>query len=241
MSMIEINNLRKAFDKIDVVNINHLSIEGGEIIGLVGNNGAGKTTLLRLILDLYKAEEGSVFSKGKNVYCSEHWKIYTGSYLDASFLIDFYTPEEFFYFSGYLYDIAKDEIDRRLGAFQNFMNGEIIGNGKYIRNLSSGNRQKVGIIASILIRPEILILDEPFNFLDPSSQIMLKQLLIDLNKEKSSTIILSSHNLNHLADISSRVILMEKGVIIKDISNSIDSVSEIANYFTNQVSNKGQL
>jgi len=239
--MIEITNLRKAFNKIDVVNINKLSIQKGEVIGLVGNNGAGKTTLLRLMLDLYKADSGLVSSKGINVYFSEHWKIYTGSYLDSSFLIDFYTPEEFFNFIGNLYGISKEDVNKRLALFQSFMNGEIIGNGKYIRNLSSGNRQKVGIIASIIMQPEIIILDEPFNFLDPSSQIILIQLLIDLNKKKSSTIILSSHNLNHIADVSSRIILMEKGEIIKDISNIEHSDNEISNYFTNQIKSEGEV
>jgi ABC-2 type transport system ATP-binding protein len=227
--MIEITNLRKAFNKIDVVNINKLSIQKGEVIGWVG------------MLDLYKADSGLVSSKGINVYFSEHWKIYTGSYLDSSFLIDFYTPEEFFNFIGNLYGISKEDVNKRLALFQSFMNGEIIGNGKYIRNLSSGNRQKVGIIASIIMQPEIIILDEPFNFLDPSSQIILIQLLIDLNKKKSSTIILSSHNLNHIADVSSRIILMEKGEIIKDISNIEHSDNEISNYFTNQIKSEGEV
>jgi ABC-2 type transport system ATP-binding protein len=233
--MLEIRNLKKSFNKTHAVNIDKLLIKSGEIIGLLGNNGAGKTTLMRLILDLYKSDNGFILSKGINVYCSEHWKFYTGSYLDPSFIIDFYTPEEFFYFSAYLYGITKEEVDVRLKLFDNFMSDEVIGKKKYIRDLSSGNKQKVGIIASILIQPEILILDEPFNFLDPSSQIILKEILIDLNKKKSTIIILSSHNLNHISDLSSRILLMEKGIIIKDIPNIGNSLHEISNYFTNQI------
>lgn len=233
--MIEIKNLKKTFNNVDAVNIDALTINSGEIVGLVGNNGAGKTTLLRLMLDLYKSNLGSISSRGKNIHGSEHWKIYTASYLDSSFLIDFYTPEEFFYFSAYLYGISKDEVDNRLVSFTDFMNGEITGTNKFIRNLSAGNQQKVGIVASLLVQPDVLILDEPFNFLDPSSQIILSRLIVDLNTNKSSTIIVSSHNISYTTEMSSRTILMEKGKVIKDVNNLESSSKEISNYFTEQV------
>ncbi|MBX7077507.1 MAG: ABC transporter ATP-binding protein, partial [Methanobacteriaceae archaeon] len=231
--MIEVKKIKKSFNNVDAVNIESLSLNSGEIVGLVGNNGAGKTTLLRLMLDLYKADAGLITSKGENVHGSEHWKLYTGSYLDPSFLIDFYTPEEFFYFSAHLYGISKDEVDNRLLAFEDFMSGEIIGTKKYIRNLSAGNQQKVGIVSSILVQPDVLILDEPFNFLDPSSQIILSQLIINLNKIKGSTIIVSSHNISYTTEMSSRTILMERGKVLKDVSKG--SAKEISNYFSEQV------
>ena len=97
---IEIKDLKKVYGTQTVVDIKELTIHAGELIGLVGNNGAGKTTLMRLILDLIKADEGFVMSNGIKVNESEAWKQYTGSFIDGRFLIDFYTPEEYFTFIG---------------------------------------------------------------------------------------------------------------------------------------------
>ena len=111
------------------------------------------------------------------------------------------------------------------------MNGEVLDINKYIRTLSSGNKQKVGIIGAMISEPEILILDEPFNFLDPGSQISLKQILKRYHEENTKTIILSSHNLNHVSDLCTRIALMEKGKIIKDLTNTEEAMNEIETYF----------
>lgn len=198
--MISLEKLVKKYGSTTAVDIESLSISSGDIFGLIGNNGAGKTSLLRLMLDLIKPDRGSVFSKGKAVYSSEHWKKFTGSYIDNNFLIEFLTPEEYFDFIGFLYGVEDNELKTRLELFRTFMNGEILGLKKYIRSLSSGNKQKVGIIGAMISKPEILILDEPFNFLDPSSQISLKKILRTYHEENTKTIILSSHNLSHIYD-----------------------------------------
>jgi ABC-2 type transport system ATP-binding protein len=230
--MIEINNLTKKFGQNTAVNIPQLKISNGEIVGLVGNNGAGKTTTFRLMLDLIKADTGTVLSKGCDVSKNEDWKNYTGSFIDSNFLIDFFTPDEYFSFIGKLYKLKNKEIKERLSQFEKFASGEIFNQKKYIRHFSSGNRQKIGIIAAMMVQPEILILDEPFNFLDPSSQIEMKRLLQALNTECGTTIIISSHNLNYINDVSSRILLMEKGIIIKDIVNdNPDNISDIYRYF----------
>jgi ABC-2 type transport system ATP-binding protein len=233
--MILIKNLLKRFDSTIAVDIDDVVINEGEIFGLVGNNGAGKTTLLRLILDLLKPEKGQVLSKTKRVYQSEHWKKYTGSFIDNNFLIDFLTPEEYFDFIGFVYGVEPVVLKKRIEELGIFLNGEIIGNNKYIRNLSSGNKQKVGVVGAIISEPEILILDEPFNFLDPSSQINLKHILRRSYEAKTKTIILSSHNLNHISDLCTRIVLMEKGKIIKDYKNNSENIKEIETYFGSQV------
>ena len=232
--MILLEKLLKKYGSTIAVDIDGLHISNGEIFGLVGNNGAGKTTLLRLILDLLKPEQGYVLSKGKSVYQSEHWKKYTGSYIDNNFLIDFLTPKEYFNFIGFLYDIKGTELKIRLDEFTPFMNSEDIGNNKYIRTLSTGNKQKVGIIGAMISRPEVLILDEPFNSLDPSSQICLKQLLRRYHEENTKTIILSSHNLIHISELCTRVALMEKGKIIKDSKNTFEFIQDVETYFNSQ-------
>lgn len=230
---IQVNDLKKTFGEKTAVNISDFTIHDGDILGLVGNNGAGKTTFFRLILDLIKADCGQVLVNDCNPVLSEDWKNYTGAYLDEGFLIDFLTPEEYFEFIAKVNNIPKAELEERLKVFEHFMGGEILGQKKLIRNLSAGNKQKVGIISALINKPQIVILDEPFNFLDPSSQNILKHLLEDLNKETHSTILVSSHNLSHTVEISTRIALMENGVIIKDLSNDEDgrAKEQLENYF----------
>ena len=231
--MIRVTNLVKSYNKKNVIDINELIINDGEIFGLVGNNGAGKTTLLRLMLDLISSDRGSVFSNNFAVSKSEGWKDYTASYLDEGFLIDFLTPEEYFSFIALEYGISKEETERRLTGFSDFFNGEVLGQKKkYIRDFSKGNRQKIGIASSLITVPRVLILDEPFNSLDPSSQILLKQILKEYNRESNAAIIVSSHDLNHVTEICSRIAIIEKGVIIRDLMNDGNAMTELAGYFS---------
>lgn len=229
--MIEIKNLKKIYNGITVVNVPHLEIKKGESVGLVGNNGAGKTTLFRLILDLIRPESGQVLSKGEAVAGHENWKNYTASYLDEGFLIDYLTPEEYFYFIGGLHQQSQAHVDDFLSGLIDFFNGEILKKGKYIRDLSKGNQCKVGAASCLLQNPELLMLDEPFANIDPSTQFRLKSILKDMNKNKGVTTLISSHDLNHITDVCDRILLMEKGVIIKDISTDSSTLSELEEYF----------
>jgi ABC-2 type transport system ATP-binding protein len=236
MDVINIINLKKVYNKITVLDIPLLNINQGEIVGIVGNNGAGKTTLFRLCLDLIKATKGTVSLNGIEVSHNDYWKKITGSYLDTNFLIEFLSAKEFLYFTGDAYSLSNVEIDKRMIIFEKFMTDEIMGNNKYIHEFSSGNKQKIGIVSAMIIHSEILILDEPFNFLDPSSQIMMKQLLLDYNQKYGTTILLSSHNLQHVMDICSRIILLESGHIVRDYTAVNDTVLfEIKQYFENKV------
>ncbi|WP_278968553.1 ABC transporter ATP-binding protein [Phocaeicola barnesiae] len=229
---IFLEKLKKCYGSHVALNIDQYTLAGGEIVGLVGNNGAGKTTLFRLMLDLLKADDGCVRIGDIDVSHSEEWKEFTGAYLDESFLIDYLTPEEYFHFIGKICGLDAVTVDERLSAYERFMNGEILGQKKFIRNLSAGNKQKVGILAALLNRPQLLVLDEPFNFLDPSSQSALKHLLREYHQETGATILVSSHNLNHTVDISSHIILLEHGVIIRDLKNEEGNAEkELEAYF----------
>ncbi|MEO9023263.1 MAG: ABC transporter ATP-binding protein [Ginsengibacter sp.] len=228
--MIAINNLVKAYNRKIAVDIPQLEIGNG-IIGLVGNNGAGKTTLFRLLLDLVKADKGEVLSNEEDVSKNEDWKSYTASYIDEGFLIPYLTPEEYFYFVGKLHNLSKADVDELLAGFTTFFDGSILKSGKYIRDLSKGNQFKVGIAASLLQDPEVMILDEPFANLDPSSQIRLIKMLEELNTKKPMIILISSHDLNHITEVCTRILLMEKGVIIKDLQTSSDTLTELGDYF----------
>ena len=242
--MIKIENLKKNFGETTACDIPSFTINNGDILGLVGNNGAGKTTLFRLLLDLLKADEGHVEyivpspegeetgSEVINPTESEDWKQLVGAYVDEGFLIDFLTPEEYFAFLGKVSGMTQQDVDERLKDFERFANGEIFGQKKLIRNLSAGNKMKVGIISALLRKPKIVILDEPFNFLDPTSQLVLKHLLTDYAQQTGATVLISSHNLQHTVDISTRIALLEHGVIIRDLANSNGSATaELQEYF----------
>ena len=229
---IETCDLMKKYDGKLVLDLPALTIEPDELFGLVGNNGAGKTTFFRLILDLIQTSKGEVISNGKNVAKHESWKSYTGSYLDEGFIIDFLTPEEFFQFVGATYKISDKQTNEKLERFEPFFNGEILGQRKkYIRDFSSGNIQKIGIVAAMMIEPKVLILDEPFANLDPTSQFYLIELLRELKEKKKTTILISSHNLNHVTEICTRICVLEKGKIIKDVQTSDKTLKDLEQYF----------
>lgn len=245
---INIKNLQKSFGEKVAVDIPEFTINHGDILGLVGNNGAGKTTLFRLLLDLLKADNGNVTFTDKEGEMkdldptqSEEWKKLTGAYIDDGFLIDFLTPDEYFDFIAKVNNVSVEqsiltrndgEGDSTSGLFEHFAAGEIFGVKKLIRDLSAGNKQKVGVVEALLARPELLILDEPFNFLDPSSQNILKHIITQYHEETGATIIISSHNLQHTVEVSSRIALMEHGHIIKDLSNENGHAEkELEDYF----------
>lgn len=227
-----IRDLKKSYNNTTALDIADFRICDAGVIGLAGNNGAGKTTLFRLMLDLIKADCGSVQIDGTDVARSEAWKEKVGAYLDDSFLIDYLTPEEYFHFIGKICSIDKQTIDERITRFSHFLGEEILSASKLIRNLSAGNKQKTGIVAALLHNPQLVLLDEPFNFLDPSSQVALKHLIKDYNQSTGATIIISSHNLSQTTELCKRIILLEHGLIIKDIDNSDGTAkSELDYYF----------
>ena len=229
--MIEIKNLKKTYGNRTVVDLEHLHINTGETIGVIGNNGAGKTTLFRMLLDLIRPNAGEITSKGQNVAKDDQWKNYTASFLDEGFLIDYLTPEEYFVFTGSLHGQSVAHVVDNLQKYEEFFNGEIMKSGKYIRDFSKGNQNKVGIAAALMQNPELLILDEPFANLDPTTQIRLKALLKRLKKDHNLTTLISSHDLNHVTDVCTRIILMEKGLVIKDIQTTENTLKELEAYF----------
>lgn len=229
--MIHINNLGKAYNSVKVLDIEQLEIPQGQSFGLVGNNGAGKTTLFRLILDLIKTDRGEVLSKNIAVDKDSQWKKYTGSFLDEGFLIEFLKPEEYFRFIADINGITKDELKNFYNDFADFFGDEILNKNKYIRDFSKGNQKKIGIFGAIISQPEVLILDEPFANLDPSSQIRLKRILRELHKKSNLTMLISSHDLKHIAEVSDRVVILEKGKVVKDLLTSNNTLDELEGYF----------
>ena len=234
--MITLSQLKKTYGGVTALDVPDLTIEEGQIVGLVGNNGAGKTTMMRLILDLIRADQGYATIDGKRVDLYPVWKTFTGSFLDGSFLIDFYTPEEFFDFIAEAYGIPRDELANRLRTYETLMNDEIMGKGKLIHDHSNGNRQKIGIIGAMLVNPRVLILDEPFNYLDPSSQLVVAKLIREMNRDLGTTVLVSSHNLTSINDLCDRLLLLEKGQLLMDKAHTPGSIDpELEAYFLEAV------
>ena len=229
--MIYTKDISKAYNGTTVLKIDKLNIPKGQSFGLVGNNGAGKTKYFSLLLDLLKPTTGSISNGEIIVDQSEDWKPYTSSFIDESFLIGYLTPEEYFYFIGDLRGQNKADIDALTSKFEDFFNGEIIGKKKYLRDLSKGNQKKAGIVAALIGNPEVIILDEPFANLDPTTQIRLKQILKDLAEKQGVTVLISSHDLMHVTDVCERIVVLEKGEIIKDLETNPATLKELEAHF----------
>ena len=228
---VMVSNLRKTYNGVTVLDIPSIRINDGESFGLVGNNGAGKTTFFRLILDLIEASSGEVRIDGQKVARNDQWKQDVGSFLDEGFLIDFLTPDEYFAFTAKIYNKSEGDLSHFLESMQEFFNGEIIGSRKLIRDLSKGNQKKTGIAAALLSDPKILILDEPFTALDPTSQIRLKRMLNELKTTRGTTMFISSHDLNHVTEVCDRIVVLEKGIVVRDIPTNEHTLKELESYF----------
>ena len=229
--MIHIENLSKRYQENVVLHIEKLYINEGESFGLVGNNGAGKTTLFSLLLDLIQPTSGKVTNNGIHVSQSEDWKNFTSAFLDESFLIGYLTPTEYFKFIADLRGVSQADLDLFLQPFASFFNDEILNNSKYIRDLSKGNQKKVGIAGAFIGNPKVVILDEPFANLDPTTQIRLKNLLKDFAQQKKTTMLISSHDLQHTVEVSNRIVALQKGQVVKDIQTDENTMSELENLF----------
>ncbi len=229
--MITVHDITKTYGTQTVLNIPSLEIPKGQSFGLVGNNGAGKTTFFSLLLDLIQPTTGKIINNEVQVDISEAWKPFTSAFIDETFLIGYLTPEEYFYFIGELRGQNKADVDSLIGTFENFFHGEILGQKKYLRDLSKGNQKKVGIVASFIGNPEVIILDEPFANLDPTTQIRLKQIIKDLAENNDVTVLVSSHDLIHVTEVCERIVVLNKGEIVKDIETSTQTLKELETFF----------
>ena len=231
--MISVESLSKKYGWLNVLDLQELSIPKGEIFGLIGNNGAGKTTFFSLLLDLIESTSGTVLINEINVQKSEAWKPFTSAFIDESYLIGYLTVEEYYHFIGALRGMTKEEVDAFVVPFEPFFNSEVLNQKKYLRDFSKGNQKKAGIIGALIGHPELVILDEPFANLDPTTQIRLKNILKEEAKKYGTTFLISSHDLTHVTEVCERIVLFEKGVILKDIKTTASTLKELENYFSN--------
>lgn len=231
--MISVESLSKTYGGVTVLDLQELVIPKGEIFGLVGNNGAGKTTFFSLLLDLIESTSGRVTINDIDVQKSEAWKPATSAFIDESYLIGYLTVEEYYQFIGRLRGKTEEEVTIFVKGFEPFFNSEVLNQKKYLRDFSKGNQKKAGIIGALIGHPEIVILDEPFANLDPTTQIRLKHLLKEEAEKYGTTFLISSHDLTHVTEVCERIVLLEKGVILKDIKTTASTLKELEAYFSN--------
>ena len=230
--MITIDNISKKYGKTEVLNVSSIDIPTGQSFGLVGNNGAGKTTLFNILLDLIRPTTGAITNHEVVVNKSEEWKSFTGSFIDESFLIGYLTAEEYFDFIGDLRGMNKADVAKFISQFDEFFNDEIVGKKKYLRDLSKGNQKKAGIVAAMMGNPQVVILDEPFANLDPTTQIRLKTIIKELTENRDITVLISSHDLTHVTEVCERIVVLDKGNVVKDIETSAETLKELESYFS---------
>jgi len=230
--MIQAINLQKEYNGTTVLNLSELNIQKGEVFGLVGNNGAGKTTFFSLLLDLIRASRGKVLINEIPVAQSEDWKELVSAYIDESFTIGYLTPDEYFNFLGEVRNMNENDVTAFLAQFEDFFKDEILGKKKLIRDLSKGNQKKVGVVGAFMGDTDVIVLDEPFANLDPSSQYQLRNIIKEIGKNSDKTVLVSSHDLDHVADVCSRIVILEKGEIVRDVQKTDTTLAELEEFFT---------
>ncbi|WP_304046750.1 ABC transporter ATP-binding protein [Methanobrevibacter gottschalkii] len=213
--IIETRNLTKRFGKQTAVNSLDMKIEKGKIYGLLGKNGAGKTTTMCMLLNLSKPTNGEIFFFGKH-YKQDPYDVYSkiGSIIETpGFYENLSAFDNLKVFAKLRGDYNKEDIEKAL---------EIVSlthaKDKKFKNFSLGMKQRLGIAAAIMHNPEILILDEPINGLDPMGIKEIRKLLKDLSEVYGTTILISSHILSEIEAIADVIGVMDGGLLIEEVS-----------------------
>jgi len=208
-SVISIKNVIKALDKREILKDISVSVEKSDIFGYLGPNGAGKTTTIRILLGLLQADSGSVEVLGENINLSETRRR-IGFVLDTDGLYDNMTAEDNLLFYGRIYGVP--EAEERIKGLLKIVNLYDRA-GDMVKTYSRGMRQRLALARSMVHDPEVLILDEPTAGVDPSGQIEIRHIMIDIARKKNKTIFLSSHNLDEVQRICNRIALIDRGKI----------------------------
>ncbi|MCL2438303.1 MAG: ATP-binding cassette domain-containing protein [Coriobacteriia bacterium] len=225
---IQINEVSKSFGKQEILKSVTMEIKKGEIYGLLGANGAGKTTLMKAMLDLVKSDSGTISIMGKMVGTNDEdifRKI--GNIIETPvFYQNLSVEDNLKLHCDYVDPSYKQEIDDilRLVGLEGV-------NKRKVKTLSLGMKQRLAIGRAFLCRPDILILDEPINGLDPKGIVDVRELILRLNKEYGVTILISSHIISELAKVSDTIGILDNGYFIEEISMATTEVTDLEEYF----------
>lgn len=212
--IIRTENLSKYYADVHAVSGLSLNVSKGEIYGFLGLNGAGKTTTIRMLLGMIRPTSGTAFMKGKKVYAdnTELWKK-VGSLVETPYSYPDLTVHENLEIIHRLRFLSdKKSIDRvidklQLGTYSN----------RKVKNLSLGNAQRLGIAKAIMHNPEILILDEPSNGLDPSGILEMRDMISDLSLNQGVTVFISSHILSEISKLANRIGIIHEGKLLQEV------------------------
>ena len=218
--MLEIKNVSKSFGKVKALDHVSFNVEKGDLFGLIGQNGAGKSTLFRCIMDFFDEYEGEILYDGNLMKSLPLEKI--GFLPEERSLSPKKTiEEEIKYFArlNLMKGLDKKTLQKYFDKFE--IKGKL--NDK-IKDLSKGNQQKVQLLASLIYKPDFLILDEPFSGLDPYNIRLLQDIIKEVN-ESGTTIIFSSHNMENIEDMCNKLVMLKDGQVVlegspKEIRNS---------------------
>ncbi|WAM36705.1 ABC transporter ATP-binding protein [Caldicellulosiruptor acetigenus] len=206
--MIKVESISKRFDDVIALKEVTLNIQKGSIFGTVGRNGAGKTTLLKILTGVYKPDSGSVFCDGEPVFENP---------LAKSKI--FFVPDNPYFFGSFsIYDMANfykgiyNSWDSRY--FENLLKIFNLPLKKRISKFSKGMQKQCAVLFALSSRPEVLVLDEPFDGLDPVIRQSVKKLLIEDVADRSTTVIISSHNLRELEDFCDTIAILHEGKVV---------------------------
>jgi ABC-2 type transport system ATP-binding protein len=208
VKVIEIEDLSKSFGERQVLSHVTFSVEKGEVFGYLGPNGAGKTTTMRVLLGLLRPTAGQALVRGSDLSCDDPARGSVGVLMENDGLYDRISAGQNLDYYGKLYRVQDREarIAQLLGAF-----GLSDRRNDKVFNFSKGMRRKLGIARAIIHDPDILFLDEPTSGLDPEAQKMVRDVLKDLSRREGMTVFLSSHNLDEVEKICSRVAVIKRG------------------------------
>jgi len=227
--IIRINNITKYYKDFVAVNSVNIAINHGEIYGLIGKNGAGKTSILKMILGILNPSSGNI--EIANPALDKTEKLQFGSVIEAPNLYNELSALTNLRLVSKLIPNFKDNVFEIL---------DIVGldkdNRKPVKTYSLGMRQRLGLAIALLGSPDILILDEPMNGLDPVGMCEFRNLLIKLNKEKNVTMIISSHLLNELFKFSNTYGVIRNGCLAKEITHN-----ELLEMFSSDVERENYL
>ena len=230
--IIEMVELTKKYGTFTAVDHLSLNIRKGEIFGLLGPNGAGKSTSILMMLGLTEPSSGNVFVCGINSTINPIEVKQRVGYLPED--VGFY--DERTGLENLMYTARLNGIDDKTAKEKALQLMKQVGlpdvenkkTGKYSR----GMRQRLGLADVLIKDPEVIILDEPFANLDPTTQIRLKKTLKKINEESSSTLLISSHDLGHITEVCERIVVLSKGEVIKDLRTSAATLKELEQFFS---------
>ena len=210
--MLEVRNVAKGYGKKPVIEEISLTIQPGEIHGLIGENSAGKTTLIKCLAGIYKQEKGSILYDGEEIYDNPSVKEKVGYVADYNEYIPFYTiPKMVYMYETFYSKFKKEKFNELNNIFQLPLN-------KSIHSLSKGQKMRLAFMLELAKEPEYLIMDEPTSGLDPVAKTKFFEILINEVEQREIGVLISSHNLDGLERICDSVTMMHKGAVERQMT-----------------------